>query len=64
MIVGAVLSITVTVCTAVAVFKLASVAVQITVVVPIGKLAGASLVTVTPEQLSEATADPSATPVA
>jgi hypothetical protein len=46
------------VCVAVAVLPAASVAVQVTVVVPSGKLAGASFVTVTVVQLSVATGLP------
>src|SRR3954447_537090 len=63
--VGAVLSTTVTVCVAVELFPLASVAVYVTVVVPTGKMfpAGTPLrVTVTaPPQLSLVLADPSVT---
>jgi hypothetical protein len=55
---GAVLSITVITCVAVAVFPTASVAVQVTLVVPSGKIAGASFVTVTAVQLSVATGLP------
>ena len=54
-IVGLVLSITVTTCVAVAILPAPSVAVQITVVLPSGKVAGALLVTVTVVQLSAAT---------
>ena len=55
---------TVTVCEAVAVLPDASVAVQMTVVVPAGKLAGALFVTPETEQLSEVTGVPRLTPVA
>src|SRR6266581_2896405 len=55
---------TVTSCVAVAVLPAASVAVQVTVVAPLAKLAGASLLAVTPGQLSDAVGLPSATPVA
>src|SRR6266571_1108254 len=55
---------TVTSCVAVAVLPAASRAVQVTVVAPLAKLAGASLLTVTPGQLSDAVGLPSATPVA
>src|SRR5436309_1577083 len=58
---GGVWSATATCCCAVAVLPCASVAVQVTVVVPMGKLAGASFVTATPVQLSLATGDPSET---
>ena len=57
-IVGFVLSVTVTTCDAVAVFPAASVTVQTTVVVPSGNVAGALLVTVTVVQLSAATGLP------
>lgn len=60
---GAWLSVTVTVCEAVAVLPEASVAVQITVVVPSGKVAGALLDAVA-EQLSATVALPSDTPLA
>src|SRR5690606_24185525 len=49
------LSSTITVCVAEAVFPTASVAVHVTIVVPIGKVAGALLDTVVPIQLSENT---------
>ena len=52
--VGAVVSVTVTNCVLVTVFPAASVAVQVTTVFPIGKVAGALLLNVTPLQLSEA----------
>ena len=54
----------VTICTAVALFPTASVAVQVTVVFPKGKLLGASLEKVTPVQLSVTTGLPSTTPEA
>jgi phenylpyruvate tautomerase PptA (4-oxalocrotonate tautomerase family) len=54
----------VTTCVADAVFPLASLAVHVTRVVPIGKLAGALLVTVTAEQLSVVVGVPRVTPVA
>ena len=57
-IVGFVLSITVTSCVAVAVLPAPSSTVHVTVVVPNGKVAGASLVTVTLVQLSVATGFP------
>jgi hypothetical protein len=63
-IVGFVLSRTVTICVAVAIFPALSVAVQVTVVFPIGKAAGALFVTTTAEQLSLATGNPKLTPVA
>jgi hypothetical protein len=59
--VGFSVSLMVTDCIAVAAFPAASRAVQVTVVVPFGKLAGASFVTVTPEQLSLAVGVPRAT---
>ena len=55
---GALLSTTVIICVAVAVLPAASVAVQITVVVPIGNATGALLLTVTVVQLSVAIALP------
>lgn len=58
------MSVTVTVCVQVAVFPEASATVQVTVVVPKGKLAGASLVTLLTEQLSVVTGVPKLTPVA
>src|ERR1041384_1299943 len=61
---GAVLSITVTSCVAVAALLAASVAVHVTVVVPIGKVGGASFVTAGIPQLSAATGVPRLTPVA
>lgn len=61
---GRTLSVTVTVCVQVAVFPLASVAVQIASVLPIGKAEGALFVTDTPAQLSLATGVPKSTPVA
>jgi hypothetical protein len=61
---GSVLSVTVTNCVAVEVFPVASVAVQVTVVCPIGKVAGALFVIFTDEQLSLVTGVPNATPVA
>src|SRR5258706_456801 len=60
---GGWLSVTVTDCWQVAVLPLLSVAVQVTSVVPTGKLAGALLVTVTP-QLSATTGAPRFTPEA
>jgi hypothetical protein len=63
-IVGNSLSDTVTVCVQVMTLPLASVAVQVTVVVPIGNATGASLVTIGALQLSAAVGTPSATPVA
>ena len=63
MITGAVVSETVTFCVAVALFPFASVAVQVTTVVPIANVAGASDVIVTPNA-SVAVADPIATVVA
>jgi hypothetical protein len=61
---GFVLSTTVTTCVAVAIFPALSVTVHITVVFPIGKAVGALLAIKTAEQLSLATADPKAKPVA
>src|ERR1051325_1758799 len=58
---GGVVSGTVTVCVSLALWPCASAAVQVTVVVPRGKLAGASLETVMPGQLSPAVALPSDT---
>jgi hypothetical protein len=58
------LSETVTVWSQVALLPLLSVTVQVTVVVPIGKAAGALLVTKATPQLSEVTGVPRATPVA
>src|SRR5687767_5863427 len=63
-IVGSSASVTVTVCVQVAVFPPASVTVHVTVVTPVGKTAGASLVKETMVQLSEVTGVPSATPEA
>jgi hypothetical protein len=60
-IVGLVASTTVTVCVAVAVRPLPSVTVQVTVVAPIAKVAGALCVTEVTEQLSEVTGVPRAT---
>ena len=57
-IVGLILSTTVTTCVAVAVLPLPSVTVHVTVVVPNGKVAGASLVTEATEQLSLVTGVP------
>jgi hypothetical protein len=54
LIVGTVVSVTVTNCVLVTVFPAASVAVQVTTVFPIGKVAGALLLNVTPLQLSAA----------
>ena len=56
--VGAVLSTTVMICVAVAVLPAASVAVQVTVVLPSGKAAGALLVTVTVPQSTLAKGEP------
>ena len=64
LITGPWLSKTVTVCVAVLIFPLPSVTVQVTVVVPIGKVAGALLVTDATEQLSEVIGVPSEIPVA
>lgn len=62
---GKILSVTVTVCVAVLVLPAASVAVQVTVVTPIGNELGASFVIDgLAVQLSVATATPSVTPVA
>ena len=61
---GGMLSVTVTIWAQVAVFPLASVAVQVTVVVPFGKTAGALLLTVVPVQLSLIAGVPRFTPVA
>ena len=58
------LSTTVTVCVAVAVFPFASFAVQVTVVVPIGKTEGALFENVTVPQLSAPVAVPKVTPEA
>jgi hypothetical protein len=63
-IVGRILSETVTVWLQVALFPLLSVTVQVTVVAPIGKAGGALLVTEATPQLSEVTGVPRATPVA
>ena len=57
-IVGGVVSLTITVCVAVDVLSLLSVTVQVTMVVPNGKLAGALLLTVTVPQLSDTTGVP------
>jgi hypothetical protein len=62
--VGDTLSIIFTFCVQVAVLPEASVAVQITVFVPFGNVAGALLVTLAIEQLSEETGVPKFTPVA
>ena len=61
---GSVLSVTVTNCDAVAEFPAASVAVQVTIVWPNGKEAGALFVIFTDEQLSLVTGVPKITPVA
>ena len=61
---GGSLSMTVTTCVQASKFPKASVAVQVTMVVPMGKLVGASLVIVTLLQLPEMVGLPSATPVA
>jgi hypothetical protein len=63
-IVGFWLSVTVTICVAVAVFPEPSVTVQVTVVAPNGKLAGALFVVLATEQLSPVVGVPSDTPVA
>ena len=63
-ILGSMLSTTVTICVAVAVFPLASVTVQVTVVSPTGKLVGASLVVVAKVQLSAVVGFPRVTFVA
>ena len=62
-IVGNTESITVTIWFAVVLFPLISVAVQVTVVVPIGKIVGALFETTVPEQLSSITGVPKLTPV-
>nr|WP_234423345.1 hypothetical protein [Aquimarina spinulae] len=61
LIVGSILSVTVTVCVQVAVFPELSVTVQVTVVSPIGKTPGASLVVLATAQLSEVVGVPKAT---
>ena len=58
------MSATVTVCVQVAVLPDPSVTVQVTVVLPSGKVAGASLVTEATLQLSFVVGDPRATPLA
>src|SRR5574343_610706 len=63
-IVGKVASLTVTNCVAVAVFPEPSTTVHVTVVLPIENEAGASLVTLTTEQLSAVTGVPNATLIA
>jgi hypothetical protein len=63
-IVGLVLSATITICVVVAVLPLPSVTVQITVVFPIGKVLGALLLTLTTEQLSAVDGEPKFTLVA
>ena len=60
-IVGLVLSTTVTTCVAVAVLPASSVTVQVTVVLPIGKVPGALLVTEATPQLSAVVGAPSVT---
>jgi hypothetical protein len=62
--VGLMLSTTVTSCVAVAVLPAASVTVQVTVVLPNGNATGALFTTLATVQLSEVTGEPSATPVA
>ena len=62
--VGRVVSDTVTVCVAVAVFPEASVTVHVTVVFPNWNVPGALFVATSPEQLSEVVAEPKLTPVA
>jgi hypothetical protein len=64
LIVGFTLSVTVTFWVQVAVLPLLSVTVQVTVVTPIGKAAGALLVTLATPQLSLVTGVPKATPLA
>jgi hypothetical protein len=64
LIVGFVLSITVTVCMDIAVFPDPSVTVHVTAVVPNGNVAGALLVTEATVQLSAVVGTPSETPVA
>src|SRR5690606_32707762 len=61
---GAVASYTVTYCSQVAVLPQASVAVQVTTVMPGGNVAGASLLTVTSVQVSAATGEPRFSPLA
>jgi hypothetical protein len=61
--VGSVVSTTVTTCVAVLIFPEPSVTVQVTVVFPNGKVVGASFVTEATEQLSPVTGVPSANPV-
>jgi hypothetical protein len=63
-IVGLVLSTTVTICVAVAVFPLPSVTVHVTVVFPIGKELGALLLTLATEQLSAVDGEPKFTLIA
>ena len=63
-IVGGTLSVTVITCVAVAEFPAASVTVQVTVVLPIGKEVGALFVTLATVQLSAVTGVPNETPVA
>jgi hypothetical protein len=63
-IVGFVLSFTVTVCVAVAVLPEPSVTVHVTVVTPNGNVAGALFVTLATEQLSDVIAEPNDTLVA
>jgi len=58
------LSVTITICVQVAVRPFISVTVQITVVLPKGNCAGASLLTEDTPQLSEVTGVPKLTPVA
>ena len=62
-IIGAVVSVTTTVWTAVALFPEVSVTVQVTVVDPNGKVVGASLTTVATAQLSAVTGVPKTTDV-
>jgi uncharacterized protein (UPF0261 family) len=62
--VGNSISVTATVCMQVALLPLLSVTVQVTVVMPIGKAEGASLVTDATPQLSDVVGVPRATPVA
>jgi hypothetical protein len=63
-IVGRILSVTVTVWSQVAVFPELSVTVQVTVVVPVGNAAGALFITEATPQLSAVTGVPRLTPVA
>ena len=62
--VGKVISLTVIICVAVATLPEASTTVHVTVVAPNGNATGASLVTLTTEQLSVVTGLPNTNPVA